>query len=240
MENNNTPFNKTQDELNLREQLETYIRHWPWFVIAVLIALTGAYVYLRYSTAIYQTKTSIIIKDSRGLGAASEYAAFQDIGLISGMNANSIENEIALLRSKRLLNAVVQQLDLEVSYYRIGNVKTTEMYENLPFKVVVLQKSETVPYYPYPLEFRQVSENEFTITDSELGDRNSYRFGEEVALPFATLVVIPNVNFQEGPEDFVEGQPLLVHFRDAPRVVNSFQSAIQVSPIDRNASVIEL
>jgi len=239
MENNNNTTTNLQDELNLREQLETYIRQWPWFVITVLIALTGAYLYLRYATPIYQTKTSIIIKDSRGLGAASEYAAFQDIGLISGMNANSIENEIALLRSKRLLNAVVQQLDLEVSYFREGNIKTTEMYGDLPFKVVVLEKSETTAYYPYPLHFQQTGETTFTITDPELNTTAEHSFGEEVALPFGRIVVIPQ-KLSNLPQDYTQGQVIQVYFRDAPRVVSTFQSAIQVSPIDRNASVLEL
>src|SRR5690606_17407971 len=118
MENNNNNFTQDATEPNLREQIEIYLRQWPWFISAALVTLTVAYLYLRYTTPIYQSRTSIIIKDSKGLGAASEYAAFEDIGLISGMNANSIENEIALLRSKRLLNAVVDELNLEITYFR--------------------------------------------------------------------------------------------------------------------------
>ena len=235
MENNTNTFIQESAEPNLREQIEIYLRQWPWFIIAVLITLTLAYLYLRYTTPIYQTKTSIIIKDSKGLGAASEYAAFEDIGLISGMNANSIENEIALLRSKRLLNAVVEELDLEITYFKEGNIKAAELYDNKPFVVTVLEKNENSSFPGYPLYFTVTSNTEFEIFDSELDISQTYKFGERIQLPFAEIVVIPNLK-----EKIEEAQKIQVFFRDKPRVVASYQSKIQVSPIDRNASVIEI
>ena len=121
MENphNNIDIN-THNEPTLREQIAIYLRHWPWFIITVLISLSVAFIYLRYTTPFFQSKASIIIKDSKGRGAASELAAFEDIGLISGMNTNSIENEIEILRSRRLLRNVVNELDLNIRYFIEG------------------------------------------------------------------------------------------------------------------------
>lgn len=239
MENNNNNFTQEATEPNLREQIEIYLRQWPWFIIAVLVTLTVAYLYLRYTTPIYQSRTSIIIKDSKGLGAASEYAAFEDIGLISGMNANSIENEIALLRSKRLLNAVVDELNLEITYFREGNVKTTEMYQNRPFTVTILEKYEntTFPLYPYHISIK--SDSEFELIDPELNLTQVYKFGERIQLPFAEIVVIPNLENKE-ISYFEDLEEVKVRFREKPYVVASYQNAIQVNPIDRNASVIEI
>ena len=239
MENNINNFTQEVTEPNLREQIEVYLRQWPWFIITVLVALTLGYLYLRYTTPIYQTKTSIIIKDSKGLGAASEYAAFEDIGLISGMNANSIENEIALLRSKRLLSAVVEELNLEITYFKEGNVKVTEMYNNRPFTVRVLEKYPNNSFIRYPLHFKIKSEAEFEIFDPELEVSQVYKFGERIQLSFAEIVVIPNME-QKIESYYEEHKDVQVFFRERPNVVASYQSKIQVSPIDRNASVIEI
>src|SRR5690606_7332767 len=135
----------------------------------VFLALVGAYMYLRYSTPLYKTTTSIIIKDSKGRGAASELAAFEDIGLISGMNANSIENEIEILRSKRLFRNVVDKLDLHIRYFSEGNIKTTEVYTGKPFHINVLEEYDEEPFPKSPLTIKINSASSVTISNPETG-----------------------------------------------------------------------
>ncbi len=50
------------DEINVREILEKYSRHYKWFLLGVIIALAMAFVYLRYATYQYEVSTTILIE----------------------------------------------------------------------------------------------------------------------------------------------------------------------------------
>src|SRR5690606_11882602 len=114
-----------------------------WFVLSVLYCVVMACLYLRYTTPVYQTTASIIIKDEKNGGAMSELAAFEDLGLFNGMGTNSLENEMGILRSKRLMTDVVKNLQLNVQYFVEGNVRTSELYGDKPLGVQILQLDET-------------------------------------------------------------------------------------------------
>ncbi|WP_295182484.1 hypothetical protein, partial [uncultured Christiangramia sp.] len=60
-----------EEEINLREELEKYLRYWPWFVLAVIACLALAFTYLKFTTASYNTTASIIIKDEDSKGPSS-------------------------------------------------------------------------------------------------------------------------------------------------------------------------
>lgn len=230
---------QSQNEPTLREQIDIYIRHWPWFFIAILISIAVAFVFLRYTTPYYQSTTSIIIKDSKGRGAASELAAFEDIGLISGMNTNSIENEIEILKSRRLLKNVVDQLNLNIRYYRVGKIKTSEIFLNKPFEVKILNKNNEVDYPNYQLQVKITSLDTFQFIDEGNNIDVEAGFGDKIDLPYGSITLIPNPEIQstiaqEG-DYFVQ-----VQLSSPERIVSSLRNAIQVSPVVKNSSVINL
>tara|TARA_R110000850_G_scaffold277086_1_gene422383 strand:- start:117076 stop:119463 length:2388 start_codon:yes stop_codon:yes gene_type:complete len=239
MENphNNIDIN-THNEPTLREQIAIYLRHWPWFIITVLISLSVAFIYLRYTTPFFQSKASIIIKDSKGRGAASELAAFEDIGLISGMNTNSIENEIEILRSRRLLRNVVNELDLNIRYFIEGNIKTTELFLNKPFTVNILDENKDVKFPGYPLQFIVTSPDTFRFVDEENDLRIDAGFGDKMELPYGSLTVIPNTEVLKSLKK--DDYSVQVLFSNVENLVTYYRNSIQVSPVEKNSSVIQL
>ncbi len=239
MENpqNNNDIN-TNNEPTLREQIATYLRHWPWFIITVLISLSIAFIYLRYTTPFYQSTASIIIKDSKGRGAASELAAFEDIGLISGMNTNSIENEIEILRSRRLLRNVVNELNLNIRYFIEGNIKTTELFLNKPFTIRILEKNDEVKFPGYPLQVIITSPDTFRFVDEENDLAINAGFGDKLELPYGAITIIPNSEILNSLKK--DKYSVQVLFSDLENLVSYYRNSIQVSPVEKNASVIQL
>ena len=69
-----------EKDTNLREVVDRYVRYWYLFVLGALLALAIAFVYLRYSTATYLTRTTILIKDEKTGSGAEELAAFSGLG----------------------------------------------------------------------------------------------------------------------------------------------------------------
>ena len=132
------------DDFNLKDTLLQYIRYWPWFVFTIIVTIFLSFLYLRYSTYVYQSQATILIKDENN-SALSELAAFDDLGLGgAGLSKSDFENEIEIIKSKRLISQVVEDLDLNVSYYREGNIKSSEIYGSKPFQLNILSLEDSL------------------------------------------------------------------------------------------------
>ncbi|MEX2349647.1 MAG: polysaccharide biosynthesis tyrosine autokinase, partial [Flavobacteriaceae bacterium] len=162
----------------------------------------------------------------------------EDIGLISGMNTNSIENEIEILRSRRLLRNVVNELDLNIRYFIEGNIKTTELFSNKPFTVSILDKNEDAEFPKNPVQFIIMSSDTFRFIDEENDLRIDAGFGDKLELPYGAITVIPNTEVLNSLKK--ENYAIQVLFSDVEKLVTYYRNSIQVSPVEKNSSVIEL
>ena len=114
MENlNTTQYN--EGGLNLRAELDKYLRYWPSFMIFGVLALLIAFIYLRYATPVYSASATIMIKDNKNSGISTELAAFEDLGIIGGSSSNNPENEIEIIKSRKIIGYVVDSLNLQIS-----------------------------------------------------------------------------------------------------------------------------
>ena len=98
------PFQQEEESINLRELLDKYLYHWKWFLIGGFIALSIAFVYLRYSVPVYESSASVLIKDDEKGGGMQGMDMFKDLGLMGG--SVNLENEIEIYRSRTLLKAL--------------------------------------------------------------------------------------------------------------------------------------
>lgn len=192
-----------EEEIDLREELEKYLKYWPWFALTVFVCVLLAFTYLKITTPVYHTLASIIIKDEKTKSPSSEMAAFADLGLLGGMGTNSIENEIGILRSKRMMTNVIKALDLNVTYFNEDAIKSPELYRNTPYFVQVLKMDEKVlSKYTKESEnnFRisMVGDDQFQLINTETEETIEGNLGEPVSIPFADIIVVKNTDFISG------------------------------------------
>ncbi|MCY2687787.1 GumC family protein [Salinimicrobium sp. TH3] len=235
----NTPPNyrpPQEEEIDLREELTKYLRHWPWFVAGVLVCLLGAFLYLRYTTPVYNTVATIIIKDEDKNGGSAGLEAFADLGMFNGLGTNSIENEIGILKSRRLLNSVGQNLQLQVRYFEKGTVRTNELYQDRPFNIQVLEYNEEKLEDLGFFEVNILDATSFEISNPELGFTKKAAFGNPVELPFGGIILTPK--FEAGKEKI--DKTILVSFGSLEGAVDSYRSRLQVNLTDKNSTLIEL
>ena len=132
MEDNNSLINNRQEEsLDLRELAERYILEWKWFVFGILVCSILASLYLRYAIPIYSATATILVKDEKKGGLQSELAAFSDLGLMTGVK-NNVDNEIEVIKSRRIIEKAVKKLGFNVTYISEGRVKAFEQYNDKP------------------------------------------------------------------------------------------------------------
>ena len=132
MANETYNYAPEEKEANFRDILDRYLRYWPLFLIAVIGALLIALVYLRFTLPTYMAISSIIIEDEEGKGPSGDASNFADMGLLDGLSTSSIENELGLLRSKRLMTNSVKALNLNVQYLAVSGIPRKEIYKKKP------------------------------------------------------------------------------------------------------------
>ncbi len=235
---NEQPLNTiqfTDDSINIREEIEKYLYHWKWFVLGVVLAVSSAFVYLRYTPNKYEVSTTILVDDGESSGMASELAAFEDLGLLSGSKI-SLENEIELLKSINLLERVVKDLELNVAYYRQGRVIETELFkERSPLKITFLTKEPV--FYSKDTVFTVLvtSKETFALKNSEKKVVSESVFGERVHTSLGDITVTPMQ-----VDKIIKGDEIIVKVRPLKSVIDSYKNRIQIQPVNKSSSVIKL
>ena len=126
----NSSYNLPDEELNLREELIKYISFWPYFLILFGILLGSAYIYLRYATYKYESTAIIEILDE---SQDSEMALPTELTVFNRSMIN-LENEINRLNSFTIHSQVVKELNSNILYYNVGNIKTSLTNKEYWFK----------------------------------------------------------------------------------------------------------
>jgi len=122
--------NALQDEpIDFKLMFVKYLNFWPWFLLTVMIMLSSAYFYLRYTETVYSSEAKIKILDAQENNGLSF-----DVTSIFKRSNVVLENEIALLSSYHLMEDVVESLDLNVHYFQTGKINTREVF-NSPIRV---------------------------------------------------------------------------------------------------------
>lgn len=229
-----------EEDFNLKELIAPYVRFLPWFILSALVFLSLAFLYIRYSTYVYQSEATILIKDTNN-GSLSELAAFEDLGLGgAGLSKSDFENEIEILKSKRLISEVVRDLNLNVKYYREGNVKSSEVFLETPCTVTVVSLKDSSPYFLKSLYIKPISVKEFIIKDSEDAQESTYSFGDILNLDFGELVVNSTTirsrrSDKKGFNDFI-----LVSISSVSQAVIDLKNNLNIEAANKNSSVLKI
>lgn len=222
------------EKMNMRKEIDRYLKNWPWFILCLMFCLAVGYVYLRYTTPLYSAKTTVILKDESSQGAES--IIYAELGLLNRPGTKSIENELGILRSRKLMNDVVKSLDLNIQYFIEGKVTAIEIYEDLPFSLQVLQLNENLlkDFGGARFEISRSGEGVFRIRDLNTGRTYKTAPGSPVNLAFANIVLGP------GNVDFDSFEPVIVQFSEVERIASHYRNQLKFIQAEKNSNLIEL
>ncbi|GAL64391.1 GumC family protein [Algibacter lectus] len=234
--------NKSQDymlveeeSINIRQEIEKYAFYWKWFILGAIVSLITAYVYLRYTPNTYEVSTTILIDDESNGGLPTELEAFEELG-IGGGNKKNIENEMGILKSRSLMTQVVKKLELNISYFKEGNVRNTEIYrDELPFKVSFFVKDSIFFERDTTFTIKILSDSTFELANSKTNSRVSHKYGKNVQVQNAEMIITPvNISSREINTTYI------VNIDPLKFVTNNYRKNIDVSLLYKKASILEL
>ena len=231
------------EEVNLREQLDKYIIHWKWFLLSVVICLIAAFLYLRYSTPIYEATTAILVKDEKKGGMLSELSAFSDLGIGVG-SVNNVDNEIEILRSRTIVESTVKRLNLNINLVVEGSVVDRDIYQDSPIRVNFISKTLLFNDANLILRYNAVTDNTFELTneiDNEniiLGTKKVFNYGEKIPTSLGILTINKTNNIVDNTR--VNYKSVKISINPVESVVESYKSRIDVEPISKTSSVVNI
>lgn len=188
---NNPNFKSPKNSLDLRELIKPYFKQWKWFVIVVMIAVFLGVLKIRYSIPQYELQTKIQILDNQG--SSSELDVFKDLNVFGG-GGNNIEDEIELLNSRSNLIEVVKELGLNKKIIALGQIKSSELYNNPPFNVNFIA-ADSIIYNSQNEFFVTISsETTFQFSNEEDGPIQPVSFGKPVTTGVGDVIITPNIS----------------------------------------------
>lgn len=121
--------------LNFQTILAALVLNWQWFLLSLIIFVSGALIYLRYAEPVYSISARMLIKDdnSKKKNASQILSDMEDFGFLT--NSTGIDNEIEIIQSRILLRDAVKDLKLYTEYRHVGRVRDAIQYGIQPLNV---------------------------------------------------------------------------------------------------------
>lgn len=188
------------DSLSILDMLMLCLRHWPWFILSLLVCMGVATLYLLSTPKTYTRTTSILVKSS---GEKSN-----DIKLIEDLGVNNItsniSDEIVAIHSPAVVYDLVKRLHLDFSYFRPGYFRDEPLYaESLPVEVELpdLEDNATA-------SFTLTLNGDETATLSSIVCRGEpidslfrVKIGKKDKSPFGSITVKPTLYYNKGTRE---------------------------------------
>ncbi len=227
-----TPYylSNDKDTFNIKEEFKKYARNWLWFVVTIVLCLLIAFFYLKYATVNYETVGKIKILDDSS--KAIELPG--DISSLFESSKVNLENEIEVIKSHLLLERVAKSLNLNVTYFEEGNIKSKELWKT-PFKIFAVDSLNKLPENKnYTIE---IDSGGYNISESETNTwkLSSYSIDSVYQdLPFLIKSVSPSLIKRH------LGKTYTVRFNSIKNATMHLSSKLKVSQIGKNSDILSL
>jgi capsular exopolysaccharide synthesis family protein len=168
----------TQQTDQVKKYALKLLRRWPYILIFFLVALLVGYAVNRYATPVYLVKARITTKKYSGKATSPIPGLVDASFFLSGLT--EVYEEIPILKSPKRIEAAINRLDLRVSYFAEGAIKTVESTRGSTFEVKLDSLKGQYPF-GVPIYVNPVSETAFELridnggwSDAVKGKRYNY------------------------------------------------------------------
>lgn len=227
-------------KIKIAEVIRPYVRKWGWFLLSVGICVILAFIALRLMTPIFNIQSTILIKDAKSSPSSSEMNVLQDLSGFGGMKTNSVDNEIEILKSKKLMRDVVIARNLQTDIFADDSFKSIELYkESSPITVRVIVEKPFSKSPKKPLNV-SIDNNKIEISSEELKQKINTEFGRMISLPYANIIITKNNGFKPQTVKKINVNELKIFISTLDSKVMGLQNALNVGLVNKNSTVVSL
>ena len=235
-----------EEQIDLKELVFKYLKFWPYIVFCAFLGVFCAFLVNRYATPIYNIEASILVNEepSNTLGGD----IFESAGL--SIPKSNVENEIGILKSYTLAFEALDALNFNVFYFKDGFVKKTEIYGNSPFLIEADWKHPQLVRGMFSIRkindktFRlDIIEEEFSVfspLDPHYKTRATVLNNIVGEYAFGEWIRGDHYKFKISDLSAENEEEIFFHLTDSYSLANSFKNNLQVSPLNKTATILTL
>ena len=217
-------------EVDLEKLYVVLRKSWLWILLLVLFTNLSAYLVIRWTKPLFESYSDLKLNIKND----ANFPGFLEV--TEEQTLNNLSGEIELLKSKLFFDKVIKTLDLDISYYSVGNILEDEQYRNPPFQVeytlhdnwgydrqftvAITDKDEFILGYPENTE----------IPDQYVG------FGETVKNEHLSLRLTMN----RPPNSIDKDQLYSFKINSSNSLLKYFEENIKVEPLNLTANTIRI
>ena len=235
--------NEERDDslLNFQFLIKTFILNWQWFLLSLIITMSAAMIYVRYSLPVYQVSAKVLIKDednTSSRGRSNQIMNTNTLGILT--STDGFDNELEILKSKSLAEETVLDLTLYVNYYSVGKIIDVPVYDETPVLVDLNKEKLEVLEGPVKLQISK-DNNIYNVQGVCVKNGAKQVFKGQGKLPFIIKSPVGTISLVQNPR-FIESdvkKKYIANIYNPKDVINSYVN-IGVEPLSKTTSIAVL
>ncbi len=226
-------------------QLRAY---WIWFLLSTTVCLAIGYLYQQRQPRIYQRQAVMLIEDAEPTSSFGPPIRRNRSNMSTLLELNGVSvgdnliNEMFILTSRRLMERVVDTLQLDIDYTIQQNLHEVTLYGDRPFEVSFAQKAK------HPADFKVKMNKDHTFTlhsfrlftpdgeDPELKGEAFLKNGEAKQTPIGLLQIKSNPAVTDFPTD----KEVTVTYLPKKIAAAVYSNKVTANEYDKESSLIVL
>ncbi|RME07694.1 MAG: polysaccharide biosynthesis tyrosine autokinase [Bacteroidetes bacterium] len=150
------------------------IRNWYWYIPAVLIAVAIAHLMYMQSPRVWSVTGSIVVQEEK-----QNAAQLPEEAMMTGLpfnNRGSLNRQMQELRSRSLMEKVIDSLDIDIVYWKEGRFRDEELYKTSP--ILLSKVADRRAADNLSLRVQALDDTKFELIDEEDEKALEGKFGE--------------------------------------------------------------
>lgn len=222
----NNPFEGKKTGNILNNIIYRFVPFWPLFILSLIISIVFAWLFLKLQTPAFEATAQILLKNQQ----ASKVETKVLDELVNMDENTSVENEIELIKSSKVINEVVKELNLYIPIYFEGKFRDVLSYNNSPITITSPEPNLLKEYTEEIGFFYKKNENYIIVNEEK------YLLDTIVNTPYGKLIFhINNKN-----QDLAQSSNFYFKIFTIKQVSAQILSKLRVTPNSKEASTILL
>lgn len=209
------------------------LRNKMLFIVCLAVSMAIGFYYVRSTPKKFMRTATVLVKDAQRGGGMAESQTFEDL---FSLGKNSVENEIGIFKSRRLMYLVAENLHLNTSY-RALNLKRTDLYTASPITVEFMDMEDASVNMVVTLKNSKIVVlSEMMDNGREYDETVEAQIGDTVKTALGRIVVDLNPK----ASSFDANTGILVSKSPTKAVANGFCHRLAVEVPGTQSSLINL
>lgn len=231
MEEEKDLFSESSSGLTLKEQVSKYLAFYPLFIISLIVCVSVAIVYLRYAVPMYKATVLVFVKSDKTGNSSTDLIKTAITG--DPMKSN-LDNEVQLMSSQSLMERVVNKNGFNISYFYKGDIRSTDIYLDAPFRLIPQGIKDSNTYVNLTLSSLN---NEGGIVQNTLNDKvpkSTFKWNTPFTIGENTFSLVKHGEIKNSKDKYI------TTWKSVPQAAVEISNQLAIGTLDKKTSIILL